>query len=176
MLSREELDGLRAACGEILPQMYHCRQCRSDAAGTLDNDQSYLFAEKPPCALPRHTAEEQMPSLRFAAATNNGLIVNEHFGHVTEFSIYECSDDDVRFIEKRDVSRYCHPSGEKNCGAHTSAIDSITSALFDCSGVLVMRIGEVPRVALAEKGIKTFLVYDYIETAVRDAASKIRAC
>ena len=177
MLSRKELDGLRKRCEPILSQMYHCRQCRSDAAGTLDNDQSYLFAEKPPCAAATAaagTGAKTGGALRFAAATNNGLIVNEHFGHVTELSIYECSGEDVHFIEKRDVSRYCHPAGDANCGAHTQAIDSITSALCDCRGVLVMRIGEVPRAALAEKGIKTFLAYDYIEAAVRDAASKIR--
>jgi nitrogenase molybdenum-iron protein alpha/beta subunit/MoaA/NifB/PqqE/SkfB family radical SAM enzyme len=33
-----ELAEMRKRCGAILPQMYHCRQCRADAAGTLDEE------------------------------------------------------------------------------------------------------------------------------------------
>ena len=39
----QELNQMRAACGTDLRQMYHCRQCRADAIGMLDNDRSAEF-------------------------------------------------------------------------------------------------------------------------------------
>lgn len=35
-LSQSELNHIRKRCENMLPQMYHCRQCRADAIGTLD--------------------------------------------------------------------------------------------------------------------------------------------
>lgn len=37
-ISSMELNKLRYQLQEVLPQMFHCRQCRADAIGTLDND------------------------------------------------------------------------------------------------------------------------------------------
>lgn len=42
----KELQQVRKSCEDILKQMYHCRQCRADAAGTLDKDQSAELFEK----------------------------------------------------------------------------------------------------------------------------------
>ncbi len=39
-VSEKELKEMRKNCGEILKQMYHCRQCRADAVGTLGDDRS----------------------------------------------------------------------------------------------------------------------------------------
>jgi len=42
------LDYIRNSCENIMPQMYHCKQCRADAIGTLENDCSseYLHCGK----------------------------------------------------------------------------------------------------------------------------------
>jgi len=40
MAQREEIHSIRKECESIIKQMYHCRQCRSDAVGTLENDLS----------------------------------------------------------------------------------------------------------------------------------------
>jgi nitrogenase cofactor biosynthesis protein NifB len=37
-VSNAEHNRIRKECGEIVPQMYHCRQCRADAIGTLNHD------------------------------------------------------------------------------------------------------------------------------------------
>lgn len=39
-VSEMELQQMRRECSDILKQMMHCRQCRADAVGTLDNDLS----------------------------------------------------------------------------------------------------------------------------------------
>ena len=40
---KSTLDYIRNECESILPQMYHCKQCRVDAIGTLDNDCSLEY-------------------------------------------------------------------------------------------------------------------------------------
>jgi len=48
IVEKSTLNYIRKACESILPQMYHCKQCRADAIGTLENDCSseYLHCGK----------------------------------------------------------------------------------------------------------------------------------
>jgi len=39
----KEINRMRSICRADLPQMYHCRQCRADAIGLLDDDRSLEF-------------------------------------------------------------------------------------------------------------------------------------
>lgn len=41
---RAELDGMRDLCGQDMLQMRHCKQCRADAIGLLDDDRSREFS------------------------------------------------------------------------------------------------------------------------------------
>lgn len=46
-IDKEELKQLRKEGDDILPQMYHCKQCRADAVGTLKKDQLlHLFPKE----------------------------------------------------------------------------------------------------------------------------------
>ena len=38
LISQSQMNQIRKECENILPQMYHCRQCRADAMGTLEHD------------------------------------------------------------------------------------------------------------------------------------------
>jgi MoaA/NifB/PqqE/SkfB family radical SAM enzyme len=178
LVSNAEITAMRKRCEEILPQMYHCRQCRSDAAGTLDEDISLELTQKScEAKLPEHSAaaEDKKRSF-FAVASKNGMIVDQHFGHAKEFYIYEYSDGEVHLVEKRDVPLYCfgpqHCEGGLSVPAidHKDAMDAILKILEGCSGVIAMRIGDAPRNRLAEKGIEVFTTYNYIADAVREAA------
>jgi MoaA/NifB/PqqE/SkfB family radical SAM enzyme len=44
LVSNMEFNRIRKECGELLPQMYHCRQCRADAVGTLNHDLSSKYS------------------------------------------------------------------------------------------------------------------------------------
>ncbi len=46
LVSNAELNDMRKKCEVDLKQMYHCRQCRADAIGRLDNDRSIDFRTK----------------------------------------------------------------------------------------------------------------------------------
>jgi MoaA/NifB/PqqE/SkfB family radical SAM enzyme len=165
LVSRAELDTLRRRCEPILPQMFHCRQCRADAAGLLGEDMCF---DTPRQADADAAASAPAAAVRVAVATKSGVRVDQHFGQAQAFRIYECAGDAVRFVESRPVPAYCVSPDE--CGGRTGRIDAIVESIADCAAVLSLRIGEVPRTALAERGIRPVMHYDFIETAVRETA------
>lgn len=166
LVSNKEITELRKKCEVNIKQMYHCRQCRADAIGTLDNDLSIEFRGcSGSCS---EEKKPELPKMKFAVATKSGMLVDQHFGHADEFYIYESDGDTTSFVEKRAVSKYC--TGNEDCGEPSSKIDTILSAVSDCSGVLALRIGESPSQKLKEKGISVISTYDRIEDAVKSAA------
>jgi len=196
LTSREEINELRNKCEEILPQMRHCRQCRADAAGLLGDDKTIeLFGRgvginNQICPQERAKSEiknsygagkessgtEKPRKTRFyAAASRNGLIVDEHFGHVEELFIYKYEEDGeggdkVSLVEKRKIPQYCKADdqGDESCGSRTDRIHRVAQVIEDCEALFVLRIGEVPRFALSQLGIKVVLSYDYVENAIKE--------
>lgn len=86
-----------------------------------------------------------------AVATSGGGMINQHFGHATEFLIYEASRDGVRFISHRKVDQYC--IGDDSCGEKESALAGSIRALSGCEVVLCSKIGFEPWGLLEEAGI-----------------------
>lgn len=169
LVSNKELMEKRRACNKIMKQMYHCKQCRADAIGTLDNDISIQFREEE-----EKKEEPAAPRLRFAVATKSGMIVDTHFGHAKEFHIYDYVNGDAVFVEKRQVGgQYC--TGGDDCGQEGAGIDAIIDTVKDCQGVVSMRIGGEPSGKLRKQGIEPFMTYDRVENAVRDAGKKLLA-
>lgn len=165
-VSNKEITAVRKKCGTHIKQMVHCRQCRADAIGTLDNDLSIAYRG---C---RYTASDESSkdpeTKRYAVASKSGMLVDQHFGHANEFYIYESDGETIRFKEKRNVVKYC--SGTDNCADEAGKMDSILKTVADCSGILALRIGDAPSKKLKELGINIFTTYDRIEDAVKQAA------
>jgi predicted Fe-Mo cluster-binding NifX family protein len=160
----DELTALRKSCAAILPQMYHCRQCRADAIGTLEHDISPRWTGE---AETGKTAGETTAPRLFAAASSGGVLVDQHFGHVSAFYVYEYSGGVVRFRERRELTRFCGETG--GCGRH-ERLGAVIAALEDCEAVLASMIGEAPKLALEQRGIAAYISCDSIENAVREAA------
>jgi nitrogenase cofactor biosynthesis protein NifB len=187
LVSNKEIMEMRSACGETMKQMYHCKQCRADAIGTLDNDRSLEFSScKGSCSDTEKSVEEianiakevmrnrqENKVLKFAAATKSGMIVDQHFGQVSELYIYEYINGSAIFKEKRNINKYC--TGNEACEETEDKISMIINTISDCDGIIAMRIGEAPSKKLEKKGINVFTTYDRIEEAVKNAASKILA-
>jgi len=87
-----------------------------------------------------------------AVATSGGGVVNQHFGHVREFLVYEASLHDVRFIGHRKVDMYC--SGGDSCGDAETSLQRTIRTLEGCEAVLCSRIGYEPWGLLEEAGIQ----------------------
>ena len=97
-----------------------------------------------------------------AVATKGGGRVNEHFGHVSEFQIFEVSATDALFVGHRRVDLYCQGGYGDD-----EQLPSVVRAINDCHAVLVAKIGACPRDELAQAGIEPVDQYvgEFIEKA-----------
>ena len=87
-----------------------------------------------------------------AVATSGGGLINQHFGHASEFLVYEASTSGVRFIGHRRVDQYC--VGNDTCGEKESALAGSLRALKGCEAVLCSKIGFEPWGELEAAGIQ----------------------
>jgi nitrogen fixation protein NifB len=97
-----------------------------------------------------------------AVATKGGGRVNEHFGHATEFQVYEVTGRRVQFVGHRRVDQYCQGGyGEED------QLPSVLRAINDCHAVLVAKIGRCPKDELAQAGVEPVEQYagEFIEKA-----------
>ncbi len=97
-----------------------------------------------------------------AVATKGGGRVNEHFGHVTEFQIFEVSAAEALFVGHRRVDLYCQGGFGDD-----EQLPSVVRAINDCHAVLVAKIGACPKDELAAAGIEPVDQYvgEFIEKA-----------
>jgi len=132
-----------------------------------------------------------------AVATKGGGRVNEHFGHVTEFQIFEVGwsphgaaplppegvsaalgsgpvrgHAEALFVGHRRVDQYCQ-------GGHgdDEQLPSVIKAINDCHAVLVAKIGACPRDELKAAGIEPVDQFsgEFIEKAALDWFNGYRA-
>ena len=97
-----------------------------------------------------------------AVATKGGGRVNEHFGHVSEFQIFEVSATEALFVGHRRVDLYCQGGYGDD-----EQLPSVVRAINDCHAVLVAKIGACPRDELSQAGIEPVDQYvgEFIEKA-----------
>ncbi len=89
--------------------------------------------------------------------------INQHFGHASEFQIFEVDRGGVHLVGHRRAARYCQGGfGEEDVLAQTiTALEGVTA-------VLCAKIGRCPQEELERAGIKGVddYAFEYIETAV----------
>jgi nitrogen fixation protein NifB len=110
-----------------------------------------------------------------AVATKGGGVINEHFGHASEFLIYEASGEGVRFIGHRRTIPYCE--GGDTCGDGESALDVTIRELAGCEAVLCSKVGYEPWGPLEAAGIQPNGEHamEAIEDAVMAVYEEMRA-
>ncbi len=141
----EELETLRDACGDGMRMMRHCRQCRADAVGLLDEDLSREFTLDAIAGMDSLDAvgafpDVHAPPARIAVATVDGETVDIELGHAAEFRIYEVDPRAVRLLDVRAVTRRCAGADCRD-GGGVSIHDDILATLDGCEAVLASRIG-----------------------------------
>ncbi|HEX5783150.1 MAG TPA: nitrogenase cofactor biosynthesis protein NifB [Burkholderiaceae bacterium] len=118
-------------------------------------------------ALASSTALDAAADLKVlvAVATQGGGRVNEHFGHVTEFQIFEVSAAQALFVGHRRVDQYCQGGYGDD-----EQLPSVVRAINDCHAVLVAKIGACPKDELRDAGIEPVDQYvgEFIEKAALD--------
>jgi MoaA/NifB/PqqE/SkfB family radical SAM enzyme len=164
LTSNKELNDLRKSCEVHLNQMYHCKQCRADAIGTLGDDCSQDFRETPVISKKEGLSENIDFSYTFAVSTRSGKAIDEHFGHTKEFSIYKFENGEVEFVDTRAVEKFCN--GPSECD-EDERLDRIIKTIEDCDVILTMRIGHSPQKILESKGKLVVQVYGKIEDEIK---------
>jgi nitrogen fixation protein NifB len=104
-----------------------------------------------------------VPSRLVAVCTKGGGRINQHFGHATEFHIYEVDGAGIRFSGIRKVENYCQGGyGDDD------RLDVILATLAGIDTVFTAKIGRCPKDDLAKAGITVLDDHpqDYIETAI----------
>lgn len=101
--------------------------------------------------------------LLVAVATKGQGRVNQHFGHASEFQIYEASTTGAKFIGHRRVDLYCQGGYDDD-----EALPGVIRAINDCHAILVAKIGNCPRAELKLAGIDPVEQYahEFIEQSV----------
>ncbi|MBT2290282.1 nitrogenase cofactor biosynthesis protein NifB [Paenibacillus albidus] len=177
----KELNQLQEVLGrDGMKVMRHCRQCRADAIGLLGQDRNQDFTldklEADPVVntearesfqrdldakirnrLKARTAgqsvlQKGVHPTKVAVATRGGDKVNQHFGHATEFLIYETDGVHVRLAGVRKIQAYCHGIADCN-GDKEATLQEIISILQDCPILLCSGIGGIPRARLGAAGV-----------------------
>ncbi len=98
-----------------------------------------------------------------AVATKGEGRINEHFGHASEFQIYEVTTAGSKFVGHRRVDHYCQGGyGDED------ALPNVVRAINDCHAVFVAKIGGCPRDELREAGIDP--VEDYAHEFIEESA------
>jgi MoaA/NifB/PqqE/SkfB family radical SAM enzyme len=177
LVSNKEVNEMRKKCEVDLKQMYHCRQCRADAIGTLGNDCSAHFRGKCGSAQKCAPSSQESPidetgKYKFAVASKSGMLIDQHFGHAEEFYIYEFNNGEVNFLEKRTVSKYC--AGKEECEEREEKTQKVIRTVSDCDGVLVLRIGYEPQKKLENFEIQVIQTYEEIEKGIIKAVEQIQ--
>ncbi len=168
LTTNKELNDLRKICAKHLKQMYHCQQCRADAIGVLGQDCSAEFREVPAESGTDLRDIRQKTAFTAAVASGDGRLVNQHFGHATQFGIYRYEAGEVRLLEERKVSNYCKMA--EDCGDAEENLQSIVKTVDDCDVILTQRIGYHPQKILEARGKKVIQTYGLIEEEIRKAA------
>jgi nitrogen fixation protein NifB len=169
LVSNADHNRIRKECESILPQMYHCKQCRADAIGTLGNDISFKFSR---CGSKNKEEKVSLSEARyrFAVCSKDGVLINQHFGHATEFMIYDVVGGKVSFVETRAVEKYCNGPEQDE---EDEKIIEMVKTIDDCDMAVCTRIGTYPSRVLSEKGLGVFTTYNRIEDGLLEAAASL---
>ncbi|WP_028573635.1 radical SAM protein [Desulfonatronovibrio hydrogenovorans] len=141
---RHEVDSLRETAGRYLPQMTHCQRCRADAVGLLDRDRSLEMAPLVRKIASQAACPDQSRPY-VAAASREGMLVNQHLGEARSFDIWGQKEGSYELLEKRQASP---PGGGPGRWRDLARI------LGDCRAVLVNAVGESPRQVLSSQGVQ----------------------
>lgn len=164
----EERREMMDRCSLDAKMMRHCRQCRADAIGLLDQDRSQEFVHFNGCGSGCGPSEPiairtRDPSL-YAVATSDGENVDSGFGNASRFMIYRKGRDGAELVREVVVDTSSPTAGE----SHRAHIRAIVDSLGDCGNVVVREIGEMPAKTLANLDIRVIVSKGPVSEALAD--------
>jgi nitrogen fixation protein NifB len=180
--TKDQIAKIQAGAKVHIPQMMHCKRCRADAVGLLDEPTDMALMDSlVECASLAEPAEiEILPSAAphvavpdgvesdaaapyVAVATREGVLVNQHLGEARKVSIYDISGEKPVLLEQRRLP----PPGGMDLRWQEAA-----DILSDCHLILVSGIGDAPKRVLTQQGFKILLVDGLIHDIIHAVKNK----
>ena len=165
----EERKKLTDICSGGIRMMRHCRQCRADAVGLLNNDRSGEFIRTGACGSgfgPVDVAKDvACDVIRTAVASDDGITVNGGFGNTGSFRKYIVKDDDIKEDGIVTVKEHGGVYGD----AHTKNITGRIISLKDADIIIVKEIGPRPLNELRNAGKHVHIASGNVNDAIRNA-------
>ncbi len=170
--SKEMIKTIRKAAQVFVPQMTHCKRCRADAVGLLDDPVNAQLMERltyhattpvpfpnascagscPETAAPLPPEKEERPYV--AIASREGALINQHLGEAESLDIYDLTKDVPEFVETRALPE---------AGSGTLRWHKLGRVIQDCHTILVSGVGETPRKTLTAMGFTLLEVNGMID-------------
>lgn len=165
----EERKHITDSCSGNVRMMRHCRQCRADAIGMLDNDRSQEFIRNPSCGSgcgPSPVPAVDHVAVRIAVASEGGENVDRGFGNTRRFITYRY---DNGFQRTEDIVM---DSGESVYGeSHQKHLSRIIEKLNGYDVIIVKEIGPKPLADLSARGMKVVVTRESVDDALRTSVS-----
>ena len=159
--SKDAIHALRTLCGQHVPQMEHCSRCRADAVGRI----GHVPSEEQLVLLRKHATTVVNDRPYVAAASEEGLLVNQHLGEAKSLWIFARRGDGFVLVERREAPL---------AGSGATRWAELAHLLNDCRALLVSAAGASPRRQLEATGVQTHQTDGLIEEAL-DAVYQKRA-
>ncbi len=159
---KKQIAKIQKEAQKHIPQMLHCKRCRADAVGLLDEmvpdpvlmDSLTKCAADTPPEPPDLSSPAGISSPYVAVATREGMLVNQHLGEAMELSIYDISTPVPSFVGKRSLPE----PGGMDFRWH-----ALADKINDCRLLLVSGVGDSPRRVLNGRGIDILMVNGLID-------------
>lgn len=175
-----ERKALMDRCSLDARMMRHCRQCRADAIGLLDQDRSAEFSHMA-CDLSHGNScgpVEDGPGLvafltgkkfTVAVASDGGKTVDAGFGSADRFLVYAVDGKDIQLLRQVHTADTTVPvSGQP----HREHVEKLVTLLDDCDIIAVREIGDMPRSVIEARGKRIVLS----DGSVRETVAKLSDC
>lgn len=144
-------------------------EARQESQAKIEEFRGFLDAANERVRKEKEELSSDGQTILVAVTTAGEGMINQHFGSVKEFLIYEAGDRGIRFIHHRKLEyEYCAgPDGG-------NPIDPILEKLKDCKLILTAKIGDCPQNDLKSAGLIADQSYAFepIEASVLKATRK----
>lgn len=94
--------------------------------------------------------------MKVAFATEDGKLVDSHFGRCTCFSVFDINTEDYRWLEAREIS-------ENNVNVESEKIDRRVDAIKDCTLLFLCQIGPAAAAKVTRAGVMPLKVEEGTE-------------
>jgi len=171
----EERKRLTSLCSDEVKMMRHCRQCRADAIGLLDNDRSNEFVRIGKCGSgcgPLNVKRDGIVTddIKIAVASDDGIKVNGGFGNTPVFRMFTVAGENVK---DEGIVTMGTKGGGVYGDAHTENIRDRITALKNADIIIVKEIGPRPMHELKTAGKFVHMTSENVITAIHDAVKEV---